>query len=104
MSSSTKMNGPGIPRTNQTRKAAEQTTIAASHAQSGTRATRARTASATEVDLGEAPRDLRGLGGARCDADVGGGLADLAEHVVRDSPAAGDELERSRLALRGVRE
>src|SRR6476619_4069616 len=42
MSSSTKTNGAGIARTSQTRSAAEATTIPASHAQSGTRATRAR--------------------------------------------------------------
>src|SRR6478735_7606696 len=99
MSSSTKTYGAGIARTSQTRSAAEATTIPASHAQSGTRATRARHDSSTEVDLGEPSRDLGGLGRAGCDADLGRGIAHLADDAVRDWPTACDHLERGRLPV-----
>src|SRR6186997_2734333 len=99
MSSSTKTNGAGIARTSQTRSAAEATTIPASHAQSGTRATRARDDSRTEVDLGEPSRDLGGLGRAGRDADLARRLAHVANDVVRDRPTAGDPLERRCLEL-----
>src|SRR6187402_1644488 len=99
MSSSTNTNGAGIARTSQTRSATEATTIPASHAQSGTRATRARQESSTEVDLGEPSRDLGGIGRAGRDADLGRGSAHLADDVVRDRSAACDHLERRRLPV-----
>src|SRR5687767_5438248 len=100
MSSSTKMNGAAIPRTSQSRSSHESPTIPASHAHAGTRTSR----SVTEVDLGEPPRDLRGLGRSGGDADRARRLAHLAENRVRDRGAARDTLERGRLARRDSRE
>src|SRR6478735_11499362 len=100
MSSSTKMNGPGILWTSHSRPSTEATTIPVSQAASGIRAARSRSELPTELELGEPPGDLRCLGAPRRHADGCRGLAHLAQHGGADGPAARDAFERRGLELR----
>src|SRR5262245_2360592 len=84
MISSTMMNGATRPRASHARTAAEPTTIAASQAQAGTRAS-----ALPKLDLGEAAGDLPRLGRLRRDADVRCCGADVAQNVVVHRRAAG---------------
>src|SRR5574338_945685 len=104
MSSSTKMYGPGILRTSQSRTSTDTATMPPSHATSGTRAARSRTALPTEVELGQPAGDLRSLGAAGGDADRGGRVAHLVENRTVDSGAARNPLERGRLTRGDVLE
>ena len=73
------MKGATIPPTMAPRKAADTTTIAPSHAQTGTRPSLR-----SNVDLGETLGELRGLGRRRRDTDLRRSLAHLAQHRVDD--------------------
>ena len=82
------MKGPASgPRAR--RKANEPRTIGAIHTQAGTRRNLS-----TKVDLGQSPRQLRRLGRAGLDPDVGCRRRDVAEHGVRDRLPADGLLER----------
>ena len=91
------MNGAGIRLPSQARKTIEPATMTVSHAHGGTRRTLS-----TKLDLGEAPRQLGGLGRAGLDPDVGRGGRDVAEHRVRHRVAARSLLERGGVEVGGA--
>ena len=91
MISSTMMNGATRSRASQARNAAEPTTIAASQAHVGTRAS-----ALPKLDLGEAAGDLPRLGRLRRDPDLRRRRADVLQDRVVDGGAAGSGLRARR--------
>src|SRR5262245_44671465 len=89
MISSTMMNGATRSRASHARTAAEPTTIAASQAQVGTRAS-----ALPKLDLGEAAGDLPRLGRLRRDPDVGRSGTDVAQDGAVHGGASCRRLER----------
>src|SRR5262245_31489678 len=89
------MNGATISRASQARSAKEAMTMPASHAPAGT----ARSRSPTKLDLGEPTRELLRLRGIGGDPDLGAGGRAVAGTPVRDSLAAGRELEGGDVAI-----
>src|SRR5256885_7173695 len=94
MSSSMKMNGPGMPRAARARNAVEAATMAASQAHAGT----ARNLLG-KLDLGQPPRDCRRFRVVAGDPDLGRRTRDVGENLFLHDRPAGCLLECGRVQV-----
>src|SRR3954471_16019710 len=88
------IHGATARRESAIRISVETRTSAPTHAQPGSSAARARRLLAAKARFAQGLAELGRLGGAGCDADLGGGVRDLARERVLDGRASGCLLDR----------